>query len=282
VRLVVLTNRSPRGVVLLEALSRADIRIDAIIIDADRPSARDQANRARRMVASRGIGETSNRIRRKMRRVLTGHRGHGREIGFYRAFSEVVKEVPNANAAECERLLRSLVPDVIVLGGSRILKPHIVRVPRIGVLNPHPGLLPAYRGVDVIPWALHNEDPLGVTVHFVDPGIDTGDIVAQRPFSVQPGDTPSSLKRRADMILGQLMAEVVSELAESGRLERRPQERGVGRLYSLMPQDLKAGVKANLESMDAPQDSAQNHSGKTGLEQSPSSTRARRHHAHGR
>lgn len=251
-RLVVLTNRSPRGVVILEALARADIRIDAVIIDADRPSARDQANRARRMVASRGIAETSHRVRRRLRRVLTGNRGHGREIGFYRAISEVVKEVPNANAAECERLLRSLVPDVVVLGGSRILKPYILRVPRIGVLNPHPGLLPAYRGVDVIRWALYNGDPLGVTVHFVDPGIDTGDIVAQQPFSVQPGDTPSSLKRKADLILGQLMAELVSQLAESGRLERRPQERGAGRLYSLMPQDLKAGVEAKLQAMNAP------------------------------
>jgi methionyl-tRNA formyltransferase len=279
VRVVVLTNRSARGVAVLEAFVRAGIRIDAVVIDADRLPAHDGAKRAVRMVASRGIFETIYRIRRRLRRVLAGNRGAGREIGVYRKFSEVVEEFPNANAPECERLLRSLAPDVVVLGGSRILKPHILRVPRIGVLNPHPGLLPAYRGVDVIPWALYNGDPLGVTVHIVDPGIDTGDIVAQRRYELRPGDTLSSLKRRADMILGQLMAEVVSQLAASGRLETHPQD-APGPLYSSMPRALKATVEAKLQAMDVPAGRAQDHAAKINLEQSPSASRARRHRIH--
>jgi methionyl-tRNA formyltransferase len=227
-------------------LARAGIRIEAIIIDADQRPVSHQAKRAVRMVASRGIRESSYRIRRRLQRLAAARRGPRREVDFYRAFSEVVEEVPNANAAECERRLTSLAPDVIVLGGSRILKAHILSVPSIGVLNPHPGLLPAYRGVDVIPWALYNGDPLGVTVHFVDPGIDTGDIVAQRRMDVQPGDTLASLRRRADRMLGQLMVEVLSKLAVSGQIDRRPQDRASGRLYRLMPQNLKEEVKAKL------------------------------------
>jgi methionyl-tRNA formyltransferase len=51
---------------------------------------------------------------------------------------------------------------LILLGGARILKRPILECARLAVLNAHPGLLPAYRGVDVIPWALHNGDPVGV------------------------------------------------------------------------------------------------------------------------
>lgn len=251
-RVVVLTDRSSRGVVILEALAGAGVRVDAIIIDADRIPLRHQAKKAVRMVRSRGIRESSYRIRRKLHRVAAALRGTRREIGFYRAFSEVVEEVPDANAVECERLLRSLAPDVIVLGPSRILRPHILSVPTIGVLNPHPGLLPAYHGVDVIPWALYNGDPLGVTVHFVDPDIDTGDIVAQRHVEVQTGDTLASLRRRADRMLGQLMVEVLSELAATGQIVRRPQDRAAGRLYRLMPQHLKEAVKAELSRQAQP------------------------------
>jgi methionyl-tRNA formyltransferase len=250
VRIVVLTNRSTRGVVIIEALAESDIPVDAIIIDVDRLVVRAEARRAARMVASRGLAETSYRIRRKLGRAIAGLGGSEREIGFYRKFSEVVEEVPNANAPECERLLKSIAPDVLVLGGSRILRPHILSIPKVGVLNPHPGLLPAYRGVDVIPWAIYNGDPLGVTVHFVDPGVDTGDIVAQRRFEVKPGDSTGSLKRKADAMLGQLMAEVVSQLLTVGVVERVPQAVGAGHQYSLMPPDLKAKVKAKLKAAE--------------------------------
>lgn len=249
VRIAVLTNRSTRGVVIIEALTEAGIRIDALIIDSDRFAVRAQARKAARLVAKRGISETLYRTRKGVKRAVAAIRRSERELDFYRRFSLVVVEVPNANGPESERLLKSLAPDVLVLGGSRILKPHILSIPRIGVLNPHPGLLPAYRGVDVIPWAVYNGDPLGVTVHFVDPGIDTGDIVAQRQFEVQPGDSLGSLRRKADALLGQIMAEVVSQLTR-GELTRTPQDRGAGRLYSLMPPDLKAQVKAKLQAMD--------------------------------
>jgi methionyl-tRNA formyltransferase len=246
-RIVVLTTLSRRGAVIIEALARAGIRIEAIIVDRDRPAGRDQTSRTIRMLRSRGSAETSRRLIRRLRRRFGKHRNTGREASAYGAVAETVREVADANAPECERLLKALAPDVLVLGSSRILRPHILNIPRVGVLNPHPGLLPGYRGVDVIPWALYNGDPLGVTIHFVDPGIDTGDVVAQRRFEVSLGDTLASLRRRADAMMGQLMAEVVSQLAAFGHVERRPQEKGAGRLYSLMPLGLKEEVKAKLQ-----------------------------------
>lgn len=108
-------------------------------------------------------------------------------------------------------MLRALAPDLVVIGTSSILRPHVIAIPR-GVLNAHPGLLPAYRGVDVIPWAIHNGDPVGITIHFVDPGVDTGDIVVRQTIDVRPTDTLSSLKKRAGQAAAESMADTVRRL----------------------------------------------------------------------
>jgi methionyl-tRNA formyltransferase len=246
-RIVVLTTHSRRGAVIIEALARAGIRIEAIIVDRNRPAGRVQASRTVRLLRSRGSVETGRRLIRRLGRRFGKDRGTEREASAFGAVAETVREVADANAPECERLLKALAPDLLVLGTSRILRPHILSIPRVGVLNPHPGLLPDYRGVDVIPWAIYNGDPVGVTIHFVDQGIDTGDVVAQRRFEVRPGDTLASLRRRADGIMGELMAEAVSQLAASGRVERRSQQKGAGRLFSQMPVGLKEKVKAKLQ-----------------------------------
>jgi methionyl-tRNA formyltransferase len=245
-RIVVLTTSSRRGAVIIEALARAGIHIEAIIIDQDRPAVRDQASRTIWMLRFRGPVETSRRLIRRVRRRFGKRKDTERKASVYGAVAETVRAVADANAPECERFLKALGPDLLVLGPTRILRPHILSIPRVGVLNPHPGLLPDYRGLDVIPWAIYNGDPLGVTIHFVDQGIDTGDVVAQRRFEVRPGDSLSSVRRRADAIMGELMAEVVSQLAAGGHVERRPQQKGAGRLYSVMPLALKEEVKAKL------------------------------------
>ena len=71
--------------------------------------------------------------------------------------------------------------------------------------------------------------------------------MAQRRFEVRLGDTLASLRRRADAIMGELMAETVSQLAASGHVERHSQQKGAGRLFSQMPSGLKEEVKAKLQ-----------------------------------
>src|SRR5262249_62265996 len=62
-------------------------------------------------------------------------------------------------------------------GTLEILKPIALEAPRLGVLNVHPGILPKYRGSSAVEWSLFNGDPVGVTAHIMDAGIDTGPIV---------------------------------------------------------------------------------------------------------
>jgi len=79
----------------------------------------------------------------------------------------------------------------------RIMKKELFSIPRYGTLNLHPGLLPYNRGKHSSFWNLIEETPYGVTLHFVDAGIDTGDIVFQTEIKKDWTDTGKSLYDKA-------------------------------------------------------------------------------------
>ena len=77
---------------------------------------------------------------------------------------------------------------------NQIFKSSILEVPKLGVINCHAGKLPFYRGRNILNWALINDEKeFGITVHFVDEGIDTGDIINQRVFPISLDDDYKSL-----------------------------------------------------------------------------------------
>ena len=87
--------------------------------------------------------------------------------------------VENHNEKQCEQILTEYKPDYIILGGTRILKEHIINKAKFGVLNAHPAILPKYQGLDCVAWSILNNDPVGVTVHLIDTGVDSGPIIHQ-------------------------------------------------------------------------------------------------------
>ncbi len=105
--------------------------------------------------------------------------------------------------------------DYVVLAGyMRLLTPTMVN-PYMGrMINIHPSLLPAFPGKDAIGQALDYGVKLtGVTVHFVDNGMDTGAIIAQQPAPIHPDDTADTLAERIHHIEQTLYPRVVSQLA---------------------------------------------------------------------
>jgi methionyl-tRNA formyltransferase len=87
-----------------------------------------------------------------------------------------------------EEFVAEAAPDLVWITDYRyILPPSIISMPRRGAVNLHPSLLPKYRGRAPINWAIiHGETRLGLTAHFVDEGVDSGDIIEQASFDLAP------------------------------------------------------------------------------------------------
>ena len=84
--------------------------------------------------------------------------------------------------------------DILVVAGAGLLPPSVVR--SVKVVNAHPGLIPAVRGLDAFKWAIHDDRPLGNTLHLLDESVDGGEIIAWRTTPVFADDSPDSLARR--------------------------------------------------------------------------------------
>ena len=98
-------------------------------------------------------------------------------------FNEVaVYNVSSVNHEDSKALLKQLNPDIVIVNGTRIIRSDILNAIQGVFINTHVGITPSYRGVHGGYWALANGDNknFGVTVHLVNAGIDTGDILYQK------------------------------------------------------------------------------------------------------
>jgi folate-dependent phosphoribosylglycinamide formyltransferase PurN len=155
------------------------------------------------------------------------------------------REVGNHNDLASRSYLAAFSPELVVLGGTRILKPDILAVPRLGTVNAHPGLLPWLRGSSSVAWALYKDLPVGSTTHLLDANIDTGPIILQRHLHVYRGDTYEQLVRRMLSLSGQLMAETLG-MYGAGTVEAVPQDLNTGETLRVIPPDLLEQAKDNL------------------------------------
>ncbi|MGA7228829.1 MAG: formyltransferase family protein [Acidimicrobiia bacterium] len=125
-------------------------------------------------------------------------------------------------------LLQSLDLDYIIgVHFPYVVPGAVLEVPRIGVTNLHPALLPFNRGWHTPSWAILDQTPIGATLHFMDEGLDTGDIVAQVELPIEPDDTADRLYHRLLRLEVKLFAEAWPLLA-SGDPPRTPQPGDVG------------------------------------------------------
>jgi phosphoribosylglycinamide formyltransferase-1 len=117
---------------------------------------------------------------------------------------------------ELVRLLKDAGADLIVLAGfMRVLKePMLTAFPQ-RIINIHPSLLPKFPGIQSWKQALEaGEKITGCSVHYVDAGIDSGEIIAQRKVVVLPGDTPESLHARIQIAERALYPEVIARFCK--------------------------------------------------------------------
>src|SRR5436853_3431796 len=157
------------------------------------------------------------------------------------AHSVPVHFVSNYHSPEAIALMRAVDADLGVVLGTNILKESVFKIPRLGSINVHQGLAPTYRGCPAVFWELFNDErEVGLTIHFVEAKVDTGDIVMQETVPLEYDfayglDFDAFIDDYRKRLVGrcaQLVANAVQALAE-GTAVLRPQDVSQGKRYRL-------------------------------------------------
>lgn len=125
------------------------------------------------------------------------------------------------------RAIETLKPDIgLSVFFGYILVPEFLDLFPFGVVNLHPAYLPYNKGAYPNVWSIVDRTPAGVTLHYVDAGIDTGDIIAQRQVPIEPVDTGETLYRKLEIACVELFMDTwpLISAGQAPRIQQRPDE----------------------------------------------------------
>ena len=175
---------------IAEAIARGELEAEVRIVISD--------------VASAGILELA--------------RARGLRAEFVEPGRFKTKLEPEAELRVVELLKGAGVEWVVLAGYMRMIKPPLLAAFPRRIINIHPSLLPAFPGLEAWQLALAaGARETGCTVHYVDAGMDTGEIIAQRTVPVLAGDTPETLHARIQAAEHALYPAVLRRLADDPR-----------------------------------------------------------------
>jgi folate-dependent phosphoribosylglycinamide formyltransferase PurN len=126
-----------------------------------------------------------------------------------------ILEVEDINSEEVRDFLIKKSPQLVVVSGAPLIKKHILQAVEGRIINMHPGLAPQYRGRYGSFWPIYNKEPelVGVTVHFVDEGVDTGAILLQQQVDYNPRDTMKIITYKQHRTGADLLVKCLSDYA---------------------------------------------------------------------
>jgi methionyl-tRNA formyltransferase len=175
---------------------------------------------------------------------------------FKSAYGIPVAYCDDLNAAIVVETLQLAKPQVVVFTGGGLIRQEVLDHAGDGILNCHMGVLPKYRGMDVVEWPLLEDEPgqVGMTVHFMDKGLDTGDVLRVTPVALEPNDTIAQLRDRFEPpMCREIVDTCVGYL--NGQITRVPQKLEDGQQYFLIHPRLMKIAAAKLSKVTTTLDS---------------------------
>ncbi|MGM9661579.1 MAG: methionyl-tRNA formyltransferase [Oscillospiraceae bacterium] len=141
---------------------------------------------------------------------------------------------------EAYALVQELQPELIVVAAyGKILPEDILNYPRHGCINVHSSLLPKYRGAAPINWALLNgETETGVSIMYMEKGLDTGDIIAQAATPIVPEEDALQLTERLAALGAETLLSVVAAMEAGEAIPRRKQDESKSSYASMLSREM--------------------------------------------
>ncbi len=196
--LVLLTRDEEGGRIAARFLSD---RFSTLSVVVEQPVSRVTLlrRRARRLGPMTVIGQVAFMLWQRTQRRISNRRiaEIKREFGLADEWPEraPLARVPSVNDPQCVAVLRQLRPAAVLVMGTRLIEAAVLQAVDAPFINYHAGITPKYRGVHGGYWARAQDDlaNCGVTIHLVDPGIDTGAVLYQQTISPKHGDNFSTV-----------------------------------------------------------------------------------------
>lgn len=157
-------------------------------------------------------------------------------------FGVPVEEVAQFDGHDVIERLHEVAPDYLIVGGCGIVKEPLLGASK--PLNIHPGLLPAYRGLDPVLWSVLNGDPTGATVHVLTAGIDEGPVLLSRPLAWKGANNLLELRLQCIRHGAQLLAEFLRAPED---FPAQPQDETKAQYFSAFPDDRLAEAEERLK-----------------------------------
>ena len=134
-------------------------------------------------------------------------------------------ETKNVNDEDFSKKIKAHQCDIFIsMSFDQILKKKLYSQPRLGTINCHAGKLPMYRGRNVLNWVLINDEKeFGITVHYIDDGVDTGDILLQQTYPIDDQDDYGTLLKKAHHECATVLYEAI-KLIKTGKSKRVTQK----------------------------------------------------------
>jgi len=147
-------------------------------------------------------------------------------------------EVPHINHPDVLSIVDKHNPDLIAVFGTSLIRGELLERGRLGIVNLHGGLSPEYRGADCTFWALYNKEPekVGCTIHYINAGIDTGDLIAHVSPEIKETDDELTLFWRAVRDSSSIYTELLDRLEQGERFGTTQTSKG--RLYQVKDRQL--------------------------------------------
>ena len=193
-KIIILSTKKPSAAMVYNALSK-QFKIDKIIFEGAGSRYKFIKRRIKKLGLKKVIGQILFKIiiipflkktsKKRIAQIINEY-----QLQEIMPHEDNIIQVKNINSQEAIEKIKFLQPDIVIVHSTRIISEEVLHAINVPFINIHAGITPLYRGVHGAYWALanNNKENCGVTVHFVDKGIDTGKILAQEKINVSGRD----------------------------------------------------------------------------------------------
>lgn len=237
-KITLLTSDGPQYLYLLHKLE-TNFNMNLVVIESGK------CQRKKLIARKKYIRFIANRYQYFIRKITGNNRYRCRFFEFDTKIKSKIETVDNINSEYSIKLIKSKTSDLCIVMGTSILSNNTIGACNCNIINIHGGYLPYYRGNNCIYFAYLNEefDKIANTIHFIDEGIDTGDIIQIVKPELKCTDTPEKLYCKAKKAAIDIAIERIKDYEHGVQLNRISQSKSVGKQYKTEDRNIHTDIK---------------------------------------